>query len=131
MASADTALQTVIFSRIVAQLAADGLSSAEVTAHPAPNRALPYVRIGEVPTAADSPAGQEFEANIDVFSRKDGPHEVKAIQASIRSALHQQDIEADGFHFTDMRIGYTSVFLDPTADVWQGVQRIRTLASGV
>jgi hypothetical protein len=130
MPSADLSLQTALFARITAQLAVDGIAVA-VTAHPTPDQALPFIRIGETPASSDSPAGQEFEATIDVFSRKDGPHEVKTIQQSVRLALHGRDFVADDWHYTDVRINYTTSFLDHTADVWQGVQRIRALASEV
>ena len=126
--SADIVLQTQVFSRLTTQFATDA-QTAPITAHPATDQPLPYVRIGEVTNASDHVIGQEFEIQIDVYSRKSGPHEAKSIQKSIRTAFHNLNFDADGFRYTCVRVVFTSSFLDVTDGVWQGVQRIRALAS--
>lgn len=126
--SASLALQTALFSKLTTQFAASSVTAALV-AHPVADQALPYVSIGQVTAIRDHEIGEEFELQIDVFSRTDGPHEVKTIQAAIRSALHGLTFDQSPYRITAMRVFFTTVFIDPTDDVWQGVQRIRALAS--
>lgn len=128
MASADLTLQKQVFTLIKAQFTADGIT-ATVTAFPREDETLPYVQIGET-QSADHVIGEEIRFDVTVYSQKEGPHEAKTIQTSVRTALHNiADFTSGGFNYTAIRVEYTTVNLDPTDRVWQGIQRIRALAS--
>lgn len=131
--SPELAFQTYLGTQIAAALASYSPVPV-VTAHPAPNQALPYVHIGESDTE-DHPAGQHITVVVHTWSETEGPHQCKEIQQRMREALHPVPGgpaiagAVSGWQLTCIRETFADVVLDPDERTHHGVQRFRCFAS--
>ena len=120
--SAATAFQTEVYAAL-----ATACSPTPVSAHPLPGQVLPYVTLGET-DGSDDPGGERLSIYVHTWSSKEGPHEVKALQETIRATLHASERERDGWKFTSLREVDVRTFLDVDGQTWHGVQRFSALA---
>lgn len=117
------------FQEVIAIELAEALPSTESGSSPKDGQSLPYVQFGPVEIEDSYPAARGLLCDIHVWSKVEGPHEVKNIQHSIRQALHAQIFERGGYRFTTIREYLARSRFDPAEGTWHGIQRFRAIAS--
>lgn len=125
-ASADLALQAVINLGLTAALPA-----VTVGAYPTPGGPFPFVNFGESTTFDDVDPVRTIEQLVHCWSTVEGPHEAKAIQQTIREALHAQSFLKNGWALSCVREVQSNVILDADGVTWHGWQRFRAIAAPV
>ncbi|KWT72372.1 hypothetical protein APY04_0166 [Hyphomicrobium sulfonivorans] len=90
---------------------------------------MPYVQFGQSEITDDFVPGHRVLMEVHVWSKVEGPHEVKDIQGKIRGALHGRCLTGAGWRFTCVREDTARTFLDVDGETWHGVQRFRASAS--
>jgi hypothetical protein len=126
--SADLLFQTWAAGAIDAQFAIDGLTAVGVYAHPLPDAPLPYIDIGES-YITDAVDGHEVFMTIHTWSKAEGSHDAKNIQASLRKALHAKTASFDIWRFTCIREETSRVILDRDGEHWHGITTIRCMGT--
>lgn len=126
MNSPDLALQTKINLTLSAAMPA-----VTIGANPIPEGALPQVTFGESTVLDDVDPLKTLEAMVHTWSSKEGPHEVKTIQQTIRETLHAQSFAQDGWALSCVREVQANVILDADGVTWHGWQRFRAFACPV
>jgi hypothetical protein len=123
VSSADLTLQEVFAIAIGA-----ALPSVPSGSHPPADRPLPYIQFGQSEVVDEFPPGHELFIDVHVWSKAEGPHQVKEYQDGIRTALHDQAFSRGDWRFTCVRENNARTFLDVDNETWHGVQRFRALA---
>ena len=123
----DLAFQAVARTAILAEFTGAS-NTTEVIAHPSPNRALPFVHIGET-EQDDHELGHYITVSVHTYSDTEGPHEVKTLQSLIHDALHNKNLDSGGVCYTNSRQVFSAVNLDPSDETWHGIQRFKVLAA--
>lgn len=122
--SPDLALQKIIFAAL-----GTALPAIDVVAHPAPDKACPYIQIGNSDVQADNYDRFSCLLYVHFWSSAEGPHEVKAHQQALRDALHLTNTTQDDWQFTAVQAEFETVILDENNETWHGVSRYRAYAS--
>lgn len=115
----------------------DALAPVKVWTQVPQGEPFPYVRLGQLTMADDSPKDgemNEYELQVHVFTRDrtvKGPEPIEAILSAIHASLHGKDGEiALSFgRLVLIRCTYSTAFQEEgdTPDLWHGVQRYRIL----
>jgi hypothetical protein len=120
MAGADLTFQEVVNLQIAA-----ALPSVRRGAVQPGNGELPYIQFGQSNVSDDFAPGESVDLEVHVWSKAEGPHEVKNYQHAIKAVLQKCSHERGGYRFTAVRQNYASTFLDVDGETWHGVQRFR------
>jgi len=94
------------------------------------SKAFPYASIGPsdgVPVSADCYDGTETSLQIDVWSRKTGSLECKAIAGAFRERLHQGDLTLAGHTLEILEVASVSFQRDPDGLTSHGIVRVRAV----
>lgn len=122
--SPDLAFQKIIFAALGA-----ALPTVDVVAHPEPDKACPYVQIGNSDVQEDNYDRFSLLTYVHFWSSKEGPHEVKQQQQALRDQLHLTDTTQDGWQFISIQAEFETVILDENNETWHGVSRYRAYVS--
>lgn len=127
-----SSLQAALYARLDAQLAASVYDHVPQVDDPGAAADFPYVVIDDfksAPVDTKDANGLTGTILIHTWSRYRGNKEIQDIQATIYSALHHYDLDADmvasGYGVSNIYQEYCEILRDPDTITRHGVQRFR------
>jgi hypothetical protein len=109
------ALQGAIIAALRASEVVEDMVGGRVYDQPPTNATYPYISINsttEQVELAECLDGTEVSILLDAWSRATGRPEVLKIANAVRSVLHLQEFDVNGFHLVEMRYVSCNVMMD-------------------
>lgn len=123
-------VQSAIYTRLTAEIAAEVYDDPPGEPEGVPDANYPYVVIGldqADPWDTDDTLGAQVIATFHTWSRYEGKTEIKTAQGEIYEALHRQaaNLSATGYRFVDCLHEFSEIFEENDGSTRHGVCRYR------
>ena len=130
---ASFAVQTALYAALEADpaLAAIGTDGVRFYDEVPEDAGFPFVTLGEarVSDYPGIPGARSHEVRLHAYSRWGGRAELKRIEAAIKDALHDADLQIDGHTCEQCRFVFADVIRQPDLDTFAAVLRYRIVTT--